>query len=170
MLEVIGAGATATSRQDWPLAWIQSPEAHRVNQEIERIHIAGRQKPTVQAAFISEFATSWLYQTWELTKRNHIAYWRDPMYLIAKLALNIFGGLFIGFTFFKASNSQQGTQNKLFVRSCMTIGAHQLIFNFLVNLHGYHLKVLVNVRHADMMTDSAPKCTAIQPTSGPLYQ
>jgi len=116
MLEVIGAGATATSKQDWPLAWIESPEAHRLNEEIEQIHIAGRQKPAVQAAFISEFATSWLYQTWELTKRNHIAYWRDPMYLIAKLALNIFGGLFIGFTFFKASNSQQGTQNKLFVR------------------------------------------------------
>ena len=77
MLEVIGAGATATSKQDWPLAWIESPEAHRLNEEIEQIHIAGRQKPAVQAAFISEFATSWLYQTWELTKRNHIAYWRD---------------------------------------------------------------------------------------------
>ena len=36
------------------------------------------------------------------------------MYLMAKLILNIVGGLFIGFTFFKAKHSIQGTQNKLF--------------------------------------------------------
>lgn len=132
MLEAIGAGATATSSQDWPLVWTKSPEADQVNQDIEQIHITGRQKPAVQATFISEFATSWLYQTWELTKRNYVAYWRDPMYLIAKLALNIFGGLFIGFTFFKASNSQQGTQNKLFVRFCSILAFdHRLMFGFL---------------------------------------
>ncbi|KAJ3529193.1 hypothetical protein NM688_g7886 [Phlebia brevispora] len=33
---------------------------------------------------------------------------------MAKIALNIVAGLFIGFTFFKAKDTQQGTQNKLF--------------------------------------------------------
>ena len=33
---------------------------------------------------------------------------------MAKLILQIVGGLFIGFTFFQAKNTQQGTQNKLF--------------------------------------------------------
>lgn len=121
MLEVIGAGATATSVQDWHSIWIESPEAAHVNQQIQQIHTEGRQRPAVQASFTSEFATPWLYQTWELFKRNNIVYWRDPTYLMAKLALNIIGGLFIGFTFFKASNSQQGTQNKLFSIFMVTI-------------------------------------------------
>ena len=35
--------------------------------------------------------------------------------MLAKLVLNVVAGLFIGFTFFKADDSIQGTQNKLFV-------------------------------------------------------
>lgn len=115
MLEIIGAGATATSEQDWHTIWKNSPQAIRLEKEIEEIHREGRKRPPVRATFTSEFATSWFYQTWELFKRGHVAYWRNPTYLMAKLSLNIIGGLFIGFTFFKASNSQQGTQNKLFV-------------------------------------------------------
>jgi ATP-binding cassette subfamily G (WHITE) protein 2 (SNQ2) len=34
--------------------------------------------------------------------------------LLAKLALNVVAGLFVGFTFFKAKDSIQGTQNKIF--------------------------------------------------------
>ncbi|KXN88770.1 Brefeldin A resistance protein [Leucoagaricus sp. SymC.cos] len=121
MLEVIGAGATATSSQDWHTVWKNSSEVLRINEEIERIHAEGRKQSAVQATFTSEYATSWLNQTWELIKRNHIAYWRDPTYLMAKLALNIIGGLFIGFTFFKAKDTQQGTQNKLFSIFMLTI-------------------------------------------------
>jgi len=40
--------------------------------------------------------------------------WRDPSYIVAKLALNITGGLFIGFTFWRSKDSIQGTQDKLF--------------------------------------------------------
>ncbi len=115
MLDVIGAGATSTSAQDWHAIWEDSKEAVEVQSEIEGIYIEGRTKPAVKATLTSEFATSWFYQTWELIKRGNVAYWRNPTYIMAKMALNIIGGLFIGFTFFKASNTQQGTQNKLFV-------------------------------------------------------
>jgi ATP-binding cassette, subfamily G (WHITE), member 2, SNQ2 len=50
-----------------------------------------------------------------LLERNFVYYWRDPSYVTSKLALNIAGGLFIGFTFWQATNSQQGIQSKLFV-------------------------------------------------------
>jgi len=43
-----------------------------------------------------------------------IRHWRDPTYLVAKLALNVVAGLFIGFTFFQAKYSIQGTQNHIF--------------------------------------------------------
>ena len=50
-----------------------------------------------------------------LLRRDVSAHWRDPTYITAKVALNIASGLLIGFTFFKAKTTIQGTQNHLFV-------------------------------------------------------
>ncbi|KIM37032.1 hypothetical protein M413DRAFT_448754 [Hebeloma cylindrosporum] len=121
MLDVIGAGATATSEQDWYSIWKAAPESVAVQEEVEKIHVEGRSRPAVTTELLSEFATPWFYQTWQLLKRDFDAHWRDPTYIMAKLVLNAFGGLFIGFTFFKAKDSQQGTQNKLFAIFMATI-------------------------------------------------
>jgi len=115
ILDVIGAGATATSEQDWHSTWVRSSEVKEVRAELDKIHTEGRKRPAVQAEFHSKFATKWLYQFWELFVRDARVHWRNPSYLMAKLALNAAGGLFIGFTFWKSNDSQQGTQNKLFV-------------------------------------------------------
>ena len=74
----------------------------------------GRNRPAIAASIQAEFATPWAYRLFELLERDAEAHWRNPTYLMAKLILNIVGGLFIGFTFFKAKHSIQGTQNKLF--------------------------------------------------------
>ena len=116
MLDVIGAGATATSEQNWHQIWLNSQECNNVRLALDNIHSEGRGRPAVGLTFHTEFATSWITQTGELLQRSARAYWRNPSYLVAKLFLSVFGGLFIGFTFFKAKDSQQGTQNKLFVR------------------------------------------------------
>ena len=115
MLDVIGAGATATSEQNWHDVWKAAPESAAVEVEVDRIHTQGRNRPAVTTEIHSEFATSWPYQTWQLLKRDAEAHWRHPTYLMAKLVLNAVGGLFIGFTFFKANDTQHGTRNKLFV-------------------------------------------------------
>lgn len=115
MLDVIGAGATATSAQNWYDIWQAAPESKGLQQELDVIHNEGINRPAVTAELHSEFATSWPYQMWELLKRDAQAHWRDPSYVMAKLILNAVGGLFIGFTFFKSKDTQQGTQNKLFV-------------------------------------------------------
>jgi ATP-binding cassette subfamily G (WHITE) protein 2 (SNQ2) len=115
MLDVLGAGATATSDQDWHEIWKGSKESLGLQDEIERIHSEGRKRPPIAAAVHGTFATSWAHQAGQLIQRNFISYWRTPAYLMAKLALNIVGGLFIGFTFFKSNDTIQGTQNKLFV-------------------------------------------------------
>jgi ATP-binding cassette, subfamily G (WHITE), member 2, SNQ2 len=116
MLDVIGAGATASSKEDWFEIWKNTPEAMDVQKEIEKIHAEGRKRPPVETTLHSEFATSWFNQFILLLKRELLYRYRDATYLLAKLLLNILGGLFIGFTFFQADDSQQGTQNKLFVR------------------------------------------------------
>lgn len=114
MLDTIGAGATADTSVDWHDIWKRSPEAVELQAQIERIHAEGRARPSVETERHSEFATSWMHQMVELTRRNFLAYWRNPTYLIAKIILNIAGGLLIGFTFFSSKDTLQGTQNKLF--------------------------------------------------------
>jgi ATP-binding cassette, subfamily G (WHITE), member 2, SNQ2 len=51
MLDVIGAGATATSEIEWHGKWLEAPESKSVQVEIERIHTEGRQKPVVEGTF-----------------------------------------------------------------------------------------------------------------------
>ncbi|KAG6805126.1 hypothetical protein H0H93_005568, partial [Arthromyces matolae] len=96
MLDVIGAGATATSAQDWHEIWLKSDESKRLQTEVETIHSEGRERPAVEATLHHEFATSWFYQVALLLRRNAQAYWRNPTYLMSKISLNIIGGLFIG--------------------------------------------------------------------------
>ncbi|KAF8624325.1 hypothetical protein AX17_007154 [Amanita inopinata Kibby_2008] len=114
MLDIIGAGATATTDRDWHDVWLKSSLYKKQMEEVEHIHAEGRKQPPVGAAFKGTFASSWGRQTTTLIVRQHQSYWRAPTYLMSKLMLNIVGGLFIGFTFFKSKNSIQGTQNKLF--------------------------------------------------------
>jgi ATP-binding cassette subfamily G (WHITE) protein 2 (SNQ2) len=115
MLEVIGAGVTNANKIDWHNdVWKKSPERDATYAELDRIHTEGRARPPVGAEQHSEFSTPWMHQIKTLLFRNFQMYWRDPTYLVAKGALNVTGGLFIGFTFWRANDSIQGTQNKLF--------------------------------------------------------
>ena len=115
ILDVIGAGATATADRDWHETWQNSSQAQKTDIELDHILEGGRKKGAVDASLHHEFSTSWMYQVKTLFIRDINRHWRDPTYLIAKFALNIVGALFIGFTFFKAKDSIQGTQNKIFV-------------------------------------------------------
>jgi len=61
-----------------------------------------------------EFAAPFWEQLWEVEKRVFEQYWRTPVYIYSKLVLCLASGLFIGFSFFKARNTQQGLQNQMF--------------------------------------------------------
>ncbi|KAJ7110524.1 pleiotropic drug resistance ABC transporter [Mycena epipterygia] len=126
MLDVIGAGATASSVQDWYAIWRRSPESAKARDELERIHAEGRTRGAVEATFHANYATPWMQQARSLWRRDVRFRWRNPTYLMAKLLLNTVAGLFIGFTFFKAKLTQQGTQNQLFAIYMSTILAAPL--------------------------------------------
>jgi len=115
MLDVVGAGATATVDRDWHDVWKRSDECHKALEDLNTIHTEGRKEPPVEATLKSTFANPWIYQARAVVKRSFLTYWRDPTYLMSKMVLNIFGGLLIGFTFFKSGDSIQDTQNKVFV-------------------------------------------------------
>lgn len=116
MLEVIGAGATAKATQDYHSIWLASPESTRNLEEIAKVLTDSRAKGAVETTHNRKIATSWLYQVKENLNRLAKAYWRDPLYVMAKFVMCILGGIIMGFTFYKSNTSQQGSQNLLFVR------------------------------------------------------
>ena len=129
MLEVIGAAPGSSTSIDWPQVWRASEEYHEVKRELKALQ---NQKPsddsTSEIALdgkeaFQEFAQPLSVQTWEVTKRVFQQTWRDPVYIYSKLALCLFASLFIGFSFYKAPNSQTGLQNQMFgifMRRCFS--------------------------------------------------
>ncbi len=115
ILDVIGAGATATNDTDWYGTWKSSPQAKAVDDELDTLLEDGRKRHAIDTEQHSEFSTPWIFQVKTLWERDMVRHWRDPTYVVAKLALNVVAALFVGFTFFQAEDSIQGTQNKIFV-------------------------------------------------------
>ena len=144
MLDVIGAGATATTTIDWYDVWKKSPEATTAMHEIHRVHQEGRNRPAVTTKLHTEYSTPWINQTFVVAQRSAAAIWRDPTYVTAKLVLNVAAGLFIGFTFWKSPSTMQGIQNKLFsifVTLILSVpGAQQLQIPFIASRTVYEIR------------------------------
>jgi ATP-binding cassette, subfamily G (WHITE), member 2, PDR len=119
MLEVIGAAPGSHSDVDWFKTWRESPELLGVHEELERIKnerylVRTPTRDGTQKAAFAEFAAPFGVQMWAVQQRVFQQYWRTPSYIYAKAALCTLSALFIGFSFFHASLSQQGLQNQLF--------------------------------------------------------
>lgn len=118
MLEVIGAAPGTHSEIDWHSAWRQSEEFQSVKSELASLRSERPKQSQLSSepdkAACSEFAAPLSVQFVEVTKRVFEQYWRTPTYIMAKTGLCALSALFIGFVFFKASNSQQGLQNQMF--------------------------------------------------------
>jgi ABC-type glycerol-3-phosphate transport system permease component len=133
ILDVIGAGATARVEEDWHAIWNTSPEYHKLIEEIRKLRGQGANQvlpldvdtqdqadadhSSNQASNKSaptKFAASWIIQYKMVQIRMFQHYWRSPVYIVGKAILNVFAGLFLGFTFYMESNSIAGLQNKLF--------------------------------------------------------
>lgn len=114
-LEQVGAGASGHATLDWPSVWATSVERRNTMARIDEFELAGR-SATVSSPLISSrrFPTSWLYQYVVVQKRLFAQHWRSPTYINGKLVINVVGGLFMAFTFYKESTSIQGLQNKMF--------------------------------------------------------
>ncbi|KKK17140.1 ATP-binding cassette transporter [Aspergillus rambellii] len=115
ILEIIGAGASGKSDKDWPVIWSESPEFREVQKEIDRVHQERSAAPVEENhSAHQQYAMPFGTQVWYVTHRVFQQYWREPVYIWAKLVLAVASGLFIGFTFFKPNSSQQGFQDVIF--------------------------------------------------------
>ncbi|KAJ6188460.1 hypothetical protein N7519_003368 [Penicillium mononematosum] len=115
MLEVIGAGNPDYKGQDWGNVWANSPESERLSEELEGI-IASRQNAGSDGKTNDhrEYAMPLYVQVAAVTKRAFVAYWRTPEYILGKMMLHIFTGLFNTFTFWHLGNSFIDMQSRLF--------------------------------------------------------
>jgi len=80
MLEAIGAGAVAKTKQNWAEIWIQSNERNVLLEEIRAISA----KSSTVLAGDKEYAMPLFSQIKVLTVRTFTSYWRDPNYLLGK--------------------------------------------------------------------------------------
>ncbi|RMJ21434.1 ABC transporter [Aspergillus sp. HF37] len=117
MLEVVNAGANQAG-ENWFDLWQSSPEAGRVQDEINRIHTSRQNSSdhehTPEHRESEEFAMPLSKQLPIVMQRVFQQYWRMPMYIAAKMMLGLCSGLFIGFSFFQPDTSMQGLQNTIF--------------------------------------------------------
>lgn len=114
MLEVVNNGYNDKGK-DWQSVWNESQESAGTQKELDRIHAEHRPSEAVSdTTQRTEFAMPLTAQIREVTFRVFQQYWRMPSYVIAKLALSVAAGLFIGFTFFNAKTSLGGMQIVMF--------------------------------------------------------
>lgn len=147
LLEIGNSGSNGEGK-DWHTVWKESEEHAALETEIDRIHaekqtekVAGEDDPTSQA----EFAMPFRYQVQEVTYRVFQQYWRMPSYIFAKFILGIAAGLFIGFSFFNANNTQAGVQEVIFAVFLLTTIFSTLVQQVSVN------KLVVLKRCPDMI-------------------
>jgi ABC-type multidrug transport system permease subunit/ABC-type multidrug transport system ATPase subunit len=146
MLDVIGAAPGSHSDIDWPKVWRESAEHTRVKEHLlhlrETISVQYREESGPDS--YSEFAAPFHVQLHECLVRVFAQYFRTPEYIWSKAALCVLTSLYIGFSFFQASNSIQGLQNQMFsVFMLMTIFGNlvqQIMPNFVTQRSLYEAR------------------------------
>ncbi|PWN32591.1 uncharacterized protein FA14DRAFT_161962 [Meira miltonrushii] len=125
ILDVIGAGAAsaadrdASKTLDWPDLFLQSPQYTQLRQDLDRIRAEQGSIPRSaedEKRGNQEYATSVFTQLKMVIWRAFVHYWRSPVYLSAKLMLNLIAGLFIASSFWAQGSKETlaSLQNVLF--------------------------------------------------------
>ncbi|SCU98125.1 LAMI_0F13146g1_1 [Lachancea mirantina] len=121
ILESIGAGATASVKEDWHAIWKSSAEFKTANEEIDKLlaenstaEVGDYSHGEGESEKVSKYATSYWYQFKCVWQRTATVFWRDVNYLMSKFMLFTVGGLFVGFTFYDVGTSFTGLQNSMF--------------------------------------------------------
>ncbi|CAI4331039.1 BAQ_1a_G0008910.mRNA.1.CDS.1 [Saccharomyces cerevisiae] len=116
ILEAIGAGATASVKEDWHEKWLNSVEFEQTKEKVQDL-INDLSKQETRSEFgdkPSKYATSYAYQFTYVLIRTSTSCWRSLNYVMSKMMLMMVGGLYIGFTFYNVGKSYVGLQNAMF--------------------------------------------------------
>ncbi|OTB05427.1 hypothetical protein M426DRAFT_10751 [Hypoxylon sp. CI-4A] len=115
MLDVIGAGNPDYKGQDYGDEWQNSKNFQEQSKEMQKMIEERRNvEHSKNIQDDREYAMPLWTQTSAVVKRTFIAYWRSPNYIMGKLILHIFTGLFNTFTFWRLGSSSIDMQSRLF--------------------------------------------------------
>ncbi|KAI2771809.1 ABC-2 type transporter-domain-containing protein [Daldinia loculata] len=115
MLEAIGAGNPDYAGQDWGDTWLQSKNFEDQSREIAQMNEKRRNvQHSKNIQDDREYAMPLWTQTTAVVKRSFVAYWRSPNYIMGKMILHIFTGLFNTFTFWRLGDASIDMQSRLF--------------------------------------------------------
>lgn len=116
LLEVIGAGATASVNEDWHEIWENSDECKNVTEELnDMIEKTSQKVSDVDSAELqSTFAQPYYVQFMHVVHRSWLQLWRDVVYIRAKFIFMVVAGLIHGFSFWKIKHTTVGMQNAMF--------------------------------------------------------
>ncbi|KKK23081.1 hypothetical protein P175DRAFT_0555133 [Aspergillus ochraceoroseus IBT 24754] len=113
MIEIVNS---KDGSMDWPQIWKKSPEYGAVVAELEQLQNSST-SPNPESISDDddlEFAMPFSSQLYYVLRRVFSQYFRQPEYIFSKYILGLVSGLFIGFSFWKSNDTQQGFQNSLF--------------------------------------------------------
>ena len=89
LMTVTGRSEDAALTRDWPHIWAASPERRRIKESLverkRRLRVSASDVPLSGSR--TEFASTYLQQLYQVTKRNFEQDWRTPAYLYSKLFL-----------------------------------------------------------------------------------
>ena len=94
-----------------------------------------------------------------VTYRIFQQYWRMPEYVLAKWALGLIAGLFIGFTYYGADETQAGMGNVIYSVFMLTIIFTSLVQQVYYTAKPYKPKASANIK---------PDTASIRYPTGPL--
>jgi ATP-binding cassette, subfamily G (WHITE), member 2, SNQ2 len=104
-------------RVNWNQTWLESDNNAEVLKKIKQLKESRSKEvgehPRNEKEVYAYAAPVW-EQTYLLTKRTFVQYWRDPSYLYGKLFVSVIIGIFNGFTFYDLGNSIASLQSRLF--------------------------------------------------------
>ncbi|KAJ2847299.1 ATP-binding cassette transporter snq2, partial [Coemansia brasiliensis] len=113
ILDVVG---NRYADMNWPQIWNESKERQSVLSEIDRINNLKQQAGSNhgEAGDDKVFARSYLYQIKLVTQRMLLMQWRNLEYQTARVFMQAFSGLFIGFAFFSLDSTIADTYNRMY--------------------------------------------------------
>ncbi|KAL8792682.1 MAG: hypothetical protein Q9195_004742 [Heterodermia aff. obscurata] len=116
LMTITGRAEDVALTRDWPHIWATSPERQQIKESLverkRRLRASASDVP--QSGSRTKFASTYLQQLHQVTKRNFEQDWRTPAYLYSKLFLALGASLINGFSFYMSANSLQGVQNQIF--------------------------------------------------------
>ncbi|OUM52137.1 hypothetical protein BVG19_g1297 [[Candida] boidinii] len=128
VLEVIGAGATATVDEDWNEIWVNSDQFKNVSLEIQDIinstnnnhkneksgEIIGADRDDGDKSLESSYATPYWYQLKYCILRGALQLNRNVSHQVTRFIYLLTTGLFVGFSYWNVKHTLIGNQNVMF--------------------------------------------------------